>query len=126
MAKKNFAPQSKEKLALGKLIRLLRESKELSLRALATDVGLSPSNLTYIENGINVPTGKIYLKIIEITHPDEEFRRKMDELYIKIRQLPPPDICEFLIKNPNMIERIRKEIYLSSDAKKENKNNGRH
>ena len=109
MAKKNFAPQSKEKLALGKLIRLLRESKELSLRALATDVGLSPSNLTYIEKGINAPTSKIYLKIIEITHPDASTRKKMDELYMKIRDIPPPDICELLVNNPKLIEKIRNE-----------------
>lgn len=122
MAKKNFSSQEELKQKLGKLVKELRESKEMSKRAFASAIGLPHSNLLYIENGVNAPTSKIYLKIIETTHPDEEFRRKIDELYIKIRQLPPPDICEFLIKNPNMIERIRKEIYLSSDEKEENDN----
>lgn len=52
MAKKSFNNQSKEKDALGKLISKLRNEKGLSLRKFAENIGLSPSNMTYIEKGI--------------------------------------------------------------------------
>mgnify|MGYP003324873085 CR=1 FL=1 len=110
MAKKNFSLQDEKKKALGKLIRKLRESKELSLRSLADAVGLSPSNLSYIEKGVNAPTGEVYLKIVEKINPDKKAYQKMDELYMAIRNLPPPDICELLMKNPELIEQIRKNI----------------
>ena len=49
MAKKNFSVQSEEKIALGILIFKLRSEKNLSLRKFADAVGLSPSNMSYIE-----------------------------------------------------------------------------
>ena len=110
MAKKNFSMQDKKKKELGKLIRDLRESREISLRSLADAVGLSPSNLSYIEKGVNAPTGEVYLKIVEKINPDKKAYQKMDELYMAIRNLPPPDICELLMKNPELIEQIRKNI----------------
>ena len=110
MAKKNFSLQDKKKKELGKLIRDLRESREMSLRSLADAVGLSPSNLSYIEKGVNAPTGEVYLKIVENINPDKKAYQKMDELYMAIRNLPPPDICELLMKNPELIEQIRKNI----------------
>jgi transcriptional regulator with XRE-family HTH domain len=110
MAKKNFSLQDKKKKELGKLIRDLRESREISLRSLADAVGLSPSNLSYIEKGVNAPTGEVYLKIIENINPGKKAYQKMDELYMAIRNLPPPDICELLMKNPELIEQIRKNI----------------
>ena len=110
MAKKNFSLQDKKKKELGKLIRRLRESKEITLRSLAEAVGLSPSNLSYIEKGVNAPTGEVYLRIVENINPDKKAYKKMDELYMKIRNLPPPDICELLMKNCELIEQIRKNI----------------
>ena len=109
MAKKDYNVQSKEKCALGKLISNLRNKKGLSLRKFAEVVGLSPSNITYIEKGINVPTGEIYQKIIANINPDVKTHKEMDSLYMTIRKLPPPDICEVLINNPKLIEKIRKE-----------------
>ena len=113
MAKKNFSPQSEEKLKLGKVIKLLRIEKEISLRALADHVGLSPSNMTYIERGVNVPTGEVYLKILDKLKPNDKTRAKMDKFYMQIRNLPPPDVCEILLKNPELINKIRnKNFYI--------------
>ena len=108
MAKKNFGPHAKEKHLLGSIIRILRESKDISLRALAEHVGLSPSNMTYIEKGVNAPTGDVYLKIVDKLRPDGDTLAKMEGLYMKIRNLPPPDVCEILMANPDLIEKIRK------------------
>ena len=107
MAKKNYSLQDNEKKELGKLIRELRESKKLSLRCLADAISISPSNLTYIERGVNAPTGEIYQKIMDRLKPDKYLLNRMDKLYLAIRNLPPPDICAILIKNPNLFEQIR-------------------
>ncbi|MBO5285368.1 MAG: helix-turn-helix transcriptional regulator [Clostridia bacterium] len=107
MAKKNFAQQSKEKVTFGKLIFNLRVSKSLSLRKLAKAIGLPASNLSYIENGINFPTAEIYDKIINTLQPEKGVREKLDNLYGKIRKVPPPDICEILLSNPTLYKKIR-------------------
>ena len=107
MAKKNFSLQEKNKKELGKLIRDLRESSEMSLRSLADAIGLPPSNLSYIEKGVNPPSGESYKKIVENLKPDVRILKKLDKLYMEIRNLPPPDICELLMKNPELIEKIR-------------------
>lgn len=57
MAKKNFSLQDKKKKELGKLIRELRESREMSLRSLAEAIGLPPSNLSYVEQGVKYGKG---------------------------------------------------------------------
>ncbi len=107
MAKKNFSEQSEEKSALGELISKLRNEKKLSLRKFATAVGLSPSNVTYIEKGINAPTSEIYQNIINALKPGGENQRELDRLYSIIRKVPPPDVCEILMKNPVIGEKLR-------------------
>ena len=107
MAKKNFSEQSEEKSALGELISKLRNEKKISLRKFATAVGLSPSNVTYIEKGINAPTSEIYQNIIDALNPGSENQRELDRLYSIIRKVPPPDVCEILMKNPVIGEKLR-------------------
>ena len=107
MAKKNFSLQEKNKKELGKLIRDLRESREMSLRSLADAIGLPPSNLSYVEQGVNPPSGEAYKKIVEKLNPDVRIHKKLDKLYMEIRNLPPPDICDLLMKNLELIETIR-------------------
>ena len=84
MAKKNFSIQSEEKSALGKLISKLRSEKNLSLRKFADAVGLSPSNMTYIEKGTNIPTAEVYEKIIKELKPKIEDKNEMDKLFCKV------------------------------------------
>lgn len=107
MAKKNFSSQNNAKISLGKLISKLRKDKNITLRQLAGKIGLSPSNLSYIEHGTNVPTAEIYQKLIEELSPDNKMHKKLDCLYSTIRNAPPPDICEVLMQNPALGEKIR-------------------
>ena len=65
MAKKNFSSQCNEKDALGKLISKSRVKKGFSLRKFAENIGLSPSNMTYIEKGVNAPTAEVYERILK-------------------------------------------------------------
>ena len=90
MAKKNFSIQSEEKSALGKLIFKLRDEKKISLRKFADAVGLSPSNMSYIEKGTNIPTAEVYEKIIKenIQH-FKEYDIELNEKHHKYKKDSP-------------------------------------
>lgn len=107
MAKKNFKIQKKEKIDLGLLISELRKKRAMSLRKFAEAIEISPSNVTYIENGVNAPTAGIYRKIVSVLVPPSDILNKMDKLYAEIRKTPPPDVCEILIQNKELAEKIR-------------------
>lgn len=107
MAKKNFDKQIKEKISLGELISKLRQEKKVSLRRFAETIGLPPSNLSYIEKGINVPSAEIYQRIVDKLEPSEQEHKKLDELYIIIRNVPPPDVCGVLAQNIELGEKIK-------------------
>ena len=107
MAKKNFDKQIKEKISLGELISKLRQEKKISLRRFAETIGLPPSNLSYIEKGINVPSAEIYQRIVDKLEPSEQEHKKLDALYIIIRNLPPPDVCGVLLQNIELGEKIK-------------------
>ena len=107
MAKKNFSEQREEKADLGKLIAEYRQRQNYSLRKFAAAIGLPASNLYYIETGVNVPTAEIYSNIIELLRITKAERAELDILYGAIRKVPPPDICEILLNNPSLYEKIR-------------------
>lgn len=121
MAKKNYNAQSKEKRILGELISKLRSEKNLSLRKFSEAIGLSPSNMAYIENGVNAPTAEIYQKIINVLAPNKEIQKKLDKLYTIVRKVPPPDVCDILIKNPIIGEKLKllKDYQLTNEQLKE-------
>lgn len=117
MAKKNFESQSIEKKALGQIISHLRKDKSMSLRKFAEAIEIPPSNVTYIENGINAPTAEVYKRMISILAPTSVELSKMDQLYADIRNTPPPDVCEILLQNKELGEKIKMlyDMRLSSD-----------
>ena len=106
MPKKNFNAQQ-DKIVLGKLIAKLRADKNISLRQMAQGINIPPSNLTYIEDGRNVPTADVYSRIIDFLNPINKVQKQMDDLYTKIRHAPPPDVCNILIENKGLGERIK-------------------
>ena len=53
------------------------------------------------------PTADVYPKLLDSLQPDKKQRAKMDQLYMTIRKTPPPDVCELLINNPNLITALR-------------------
>lgn len=120
MPKKNFEENKKEKQQLGSFIAENRKRKNISLRQFAKLIDLPPSNLSYIEKGINVPTAEIYQKIISILNPDRKNIYNMDGLYSAIRKCPPPDICYIFMENNELVEKIRKlsNLKLTTDQLK--------
>ena len=66
----------KAKQKLGKTIRKLREKQEFSLRELARElaraVDLPPSNMKYIEDGVNTPSPDKYISIITKIQNEKE------------------------------------------------------
>ncbi len=107
MAKKNFSLQSKEKKALGNLISKLRNEKKISLRKFSNSIGLSPSNMTYIEKGINIPTAEIYERILKELNPKIKEKNKMDVLFCKVRKIPTPEVCQVILNNYELGEKIK-------------------
>jgi len=96
----------KAKKKLGKLIASCRRNT-MSQRKLAAAVGLSPSNMKYIEDGVNAPSPEIYSKLIETLRPTPIQQEKMDQAYMIIRHAPPPDVSECIINDPRLLKLIR-------------------
>lgn len=107
MAKKNFDTQSNAKQSLGNMISQLRQRQKMSLRQFAQIIDIPPSNVTYIEKGVNAPSPEIYARIIKALSPEAKEHEDMDKHYCEIRNIPPPDVCDILLKSPELREKIR-------------------
>lgn len=105
-AKTESADVEKAKKKLGSLIAKCRGSN-ISQRKLASSVGLSPSNMKYIEDGINCPTASVYSRIISALNPSKKKRAELDQAYMIIRNTPPPDVCDRVKKDPHLMNVIR-------------------
>lgn len=102
--KDSAVKKSKEKL--GKLIAGCR-GKNMSQRQLAMAINLPPSNMKYIEDGINCPTAEVYSKIISVLKPPPTKRAQLDQAYMIARNTPPPDVCDRVKKDPCLMKIIR-------------------
>ena len=107
MSKKIAVDQATE-LAMKEMGSLITEIRgERSLRKVAEPSGIPASQLQYIERGSMAPTAEVYPKLLNVLQPDKKQRSRMDQLYMTIRKTPPPDVCELLISNPNLIAVLR-------------------
>ena len=107
MSKKIAVNQSTE-LAMKQMGELITEIRgKRSLRKVAEPSGIPASQLQYIERGSMAPTAEVYPKLLNALQPDKKQRSRMDQLYMTIRKTPPPDVCELLISNPNLIAVLR-------------------
>ena len=107
MSKRVAVDKSTEKAmkTLGELIAECRGTR--SLRKIAGPSGIPASQLQYIEKGTMAPTADVYPKLLNVLNPSEKQRTKMDRLYMAIRKTPPPDICDLIISNQNLIPVLR-------------------
>lgn len=96
----------KAKKKLGRLIFKCRE-KTMSQRQLATAIGLPPSNMKYIEDGVNCPTADVYSRLITVLKPSSKQRAELDQAYMIIRNVPPPDVCDRVKKDIHLMNAIR-------------------
>ena len=94
-----------QKIELGKLLKECRG--ERSLRNVAAAVGLSPSNLKYIEDGVNAPSPEIYIKLMHELEPKGKVKKDIEHAYMLIRQAPPPDVCKVITDNKNLNDSLR-------------------
>lgn len=81
MPKKNEADKDAAKLKrkLGALISKRRG--DMSQRQLAKAINIPPSNLKYIEDGVNAPTADVYARIADILWPDIKSRKRQMNFY---------------------------------------------
>lgn len=105
MANSVIKDMEKVKIKLG--TEIAKSRGKLSQRKLAQAVGLPPSNMKYIEDGVNAPSHDVYAKIIEELKPPPRQRAVMDRLYATIRKTPPPDVCETINNNQELFDAFR-------------------
>lgn len=96
----------KQKLALGKKIKEQRHKDGKSLRKLAAECEMSYATLNDIENGKGFPTEKVYLSLIETLNFNN--KAEMYNQYAKIKKSAPPDVIDFLSRNEDVVEEVRK------------------
>ena len=107
MSKKVAMDKATER-AMKKLGELIAECRgERSLRKIAEPSGIAASQLQSFERGTLSPVADVYPRLLDTLQPDERQRTGMDRLYMTIRKTPPPDVCELLINNPNLIAVLR-------------------
>ena len=90
---------------MGELIAEIRGKR--SLRKVAEPSGIPASQLQYIERGTMAPTAEVYGKLLDTLQPTREQQAELERLFMTIRKTPPPDVCELLINNPNLITILR-------------------
>ena len=95
----------KQRIKLGKLIKDCRGEK--TMRSVAVAVGLSPSNLKYIEDGTNAPSPKIYTKLMQTLEPKGKIKKDIERAYMIIREAPPPDVYQIIKKNEGLNDSLR-------------------
>lgn len=99
-----------QKLLLGQAIKAIRTDDErgyVSLRKMEDAVGISASNIKYIEDGVNAPSPEVYEAIVRELNPTDEERKELDRLYSLIRGTPPPDVCKIICANQGLNNSLR-------------------
>ena len=94
--------------AMKKLGKKLAECRsKRSLRNVSDPCGIPASQLLSIENGTLAPTSEVYAKLLITLNPTDRQRSDMDYLFMAIRKIPPPDVCEAIVNCPGLISAIR-------------------
>ncbi len=105
---KKIAVDQETELAMKQMGELITEIRgQRSLRKIAEPCGIPASQLQYIERGTMAPTADVYPKMLDTLQPNKKQKAELDRLYMTIRKTPPPDVCELLISNPNLITVLR-------------------
>lgn len=84
-------------------LRSAREKAGLSLRAMAERLGISPTHLSRVENGYNVPSETVLKDLCKLTGAD------FDSL-MRCRGRVPTDVLKYIVRTPGVLERLRKEM----------------
>lgn len=105
---KKVAVDAEAEQAMKKLGALICECRGTnSLRVIAKPSGIPASQLQYIEKGTMAPTADVYPKLIAALHPNKLQRIQMDECYMAIRKIPPPDVCKTVMNTSGFVDALR-------------------
>ena len=97
--------RSNSTITFGSHIRELRIEKNIGQRELAKKIGIAPSYLNDIEkNKRSAPKPKIIKELSLILNIDLDF---LNDLAGNSKKTLPPDIIEYMEKNPKIISLIR-------------------
>jgi hypothetical protein len=99
-----------DKKKFGKAIKKAREALPKgsnSQRYIAEQIGIPNSTLKSFEDGVSVPTFKVYKALIDVLNPNEKQKQQIEKHYCELKGTPPPDVCETMVKIPNLNDLIR-------------------
>lgn len=87
-------------------IKERRLRKDIGLRELARKLDVSASYIFVLESGSCRPSVDIIVKLGRLLSIDA------DELMISIGRVPP-DVLDYIVKNPKVLKKLRKEMRTS-------------
>ena len=81
----------------GAFLKDRRTARELSIRPLAEQVGISAGHYCDIESGRRSPADRDFLdKLINILQLNDEDKQTLYDLWEKARSASPPDLTEYI------------------------------
>ena len=99
----------------GEAVRTLRNSRGLSLRGAAVEMGMSPAYLSDIENNRRyAPVGEKLESMLKALKPDSDMEAQLMELTGYSRKEVAPDMTEFLRANAMARVIVRKLMQVSN------------
>lgn len=105
-------------MKFGEYIRTIRMEKKISLRNLASRVGISPPYLSDIEKGNRYPPTKLLSRLSDTLRLTNEERQMMYDLAGEARNEIPEDIAIYLRQNESARKAVRyaKENSIQDEA----------
>lgn len=94
----------------GMYIRKLRRDRNFSLKQFASEVGITPYYLSYIENGKKKnPNVKIMIKMFRVLKLEKSEIERFLDLHAKVNGIVSYDIVDFIMKHDEIRALIRSE-----------------
>lgn len=92
-----------------RLLRDLREQRQVSLRQAARDLSLDPAYLSRVERGDVPPSDRVATKLASY------YMRSPDEVLLAAGRVPD-DIINILQRHPNLVDELRRRYAPESSA----------
>jgi len=78
---------------------------------MASRLGITNASMSDIENGNLFPSEELLLKIVELLSTPQKTRESIFKLFSKAKGVPPPDISQFIKREPSIHPLLRKMSY---------------
>ena len=108
------------------LIQKLRKSRGLTLRTLGSELNMSATYLFDLENGNRRPTENIVNRLVEFYQLDDSGKRVIYDAAASATGLLPYDVVKFLKENPDVLAKVKEELFKRNQEIDERQNSQLH